>query len=86
AVASTAYGSRLFETLFDELGNGIEAQNHPVIYRHLLKAVHGELPATADPGYANAACFNDENFELPVFWLSIGRYPQTYCPEILGLN
>jgi hypothetical protein len=21
-----------------------------------------------------------------VFWLSIGRYPQTYCPEILGLN
>ncbi|WP_207200333.1 iron-containing redox enzyme family protein [Pseudomonas sp. TH03] len=86
AVASTAYGSRLFETLFDELGNGIEAQNHPVIYRHLLKAIHGELPATADPGYANAACFNDEDFELPVFWLSIRRYSQTYCPEILGLN
>lgn len=86
AVASTAYGSRLFETLFDELGNGIESLNHPVIYRHLLKTVHGELPATANPDFSNAACFNAENFELPVFWLSVGRYPQTFCPEILGLN
>lgn len=86
AIASTSYGSRLFETLFDELGNGVESQNHPVIYRTLLQAVHGELPATADAGYASAACFNDQDFELPVFWLSIGRYPQTYCPEILGLN
>jgi hypothetical protein len=86
ALASTAYGSRLFETLFDELGNGTESLNHPVIYRHLLKAVHGELPTTANPDYANTACFHAENFGLPVFWLSIGRYPQTFCPEILGLN
>ncbi|WP_244215045.1 iron-containing redox enzyme family protein [Pseudomonas sichuanensis] len=86
ALAASTFGSRLFETLYDELGNGIEAQNHPVIYRQLLRAVHGELPATAAPGYAAAECFADEDFELPVFWLAIGRYPQTYCPEILGLN
>ena len=86
AVASSVYGCRLFETLYDELGNGIEAQNHPVIYRRLLQAVYGELPDTADPNYANADCFNDQDFELPVFWLAIGRYSQAYCPEVLGLN
>ena len=86
SLASSGFGSRLFETLYDELGNGVEAQNHPVIYRQLLRAVQGELPTTADPGYAAAECFLEENFHLPVFWLSIGRYPQTFCPEILGLN
>lgn len=86
SLASSSFGSRLFETLYDELGNGVEAQNHPVIYRQLLRAVHGEMPTTAAPGYAAAECFSEENFHLPVFWLSIGRYPQTYCPEILGLN
>ncbi len=86
ALASSGHGYRLFETFYDELGNGIESQNHPVIYRHLLKAVHGDMPPTADPGYAGAACFADRDFELPVFWLAIGRYPQTFCAEILGLN
>ncbi|MBJ7263141.1 MAG: iron-containing redox enzyme family protein [Burkholderiaceae bacterium] len=86
AVACSVHGCRLFETFFDELGNGIEGQNHPVIYRNLLREIHGDLPATVDPGYANASCFSDKDFELPVFWLAIGRYPLTYCPEILGLN
>jgi hypothetical protein len=86
AVACAGYGCRLFETFFDELGNGIETQNHPVIYRNLLRAVYGDLPATVDSGYANTSCFSDKDFELPVFWLAIGRYPLTYCPEILGLN
>lgn len=86
ALAGTAFGSRLFETLYDELGNGLPAQNHPLIYRQLLRAVKGEFAATADPAYAAAECFADEDFDLPVFWLSIGRYPQSYCAEILGLN
>jgi hypothetical protein len=86
AVACSGYGCRLFETFFDELGNGIETQNHPAIYRNLLRALHGDLPATVDSGYANASCFSDKDFELPVFWLAIGRYPLTYCAEILGLN
>lgn len=86
ALACSAHGSKLFETFFDELGNGLEALNHPVIYRDLLKAVHGDLPPTADPRYAGSSCFDDKDFELPVFWLGIGRYPATYGPEILGLN
>jgi len=85
-LASSSYGFRLCETFYDELGNGIEKQNHPVIYRELLKVVHGEMPATADPSFAMNSCFKDKDFELPSFWLSIGRYPQTYTPEILGLN
>lgn len=85
-LASTPSGFALFETYFDELGNGIQEINHPVIYRDLLRTIHGELPATADDGYAQAACFDDGDFELPVFWLSIGRFPLTYQAEILGLN
>ena len=86
AVASTPSGYALFDTFYDELGNGIEKLNHPIIYRDLLRVVHGDLPATADPAYANSACFRDRDFELPVFWLSIGRFPQTYRAEVLGLN
>ncbi len=86
SMASSDSGYPLFDTLFDELGNGIHELNHPVIYRDLLRVVYGDLPATADPQYANSPCFNDRDFDLPVFWLSIGRYPLTYRPEIMGLN
>ncbi|MBT2772736.1 iron-containing redox enzyme family protein [Halomonas sp. ISL-60] len=86
AIASSDSGYTLFETLFDELGNGVYKQNHPVIYRELLKAVYGDFPDISDPSYAGSQFFGNKDFELPVFWLSIGRYPQTYEPEILGLN
>ncbi len=86
SLASSGFASRLFETFYDELGNGVLTQNHPVIYRQLLRAVHGELPATASADYAAADCFTDQDFDLPLLWLAIGRYPQRYCAEILGLN
>ncbi|MBJ9977535.1 iron-containing redox enzyme family protein [Pseudomonas sp. S75] len=86
SLASSGFASRLFETYYDELGNGVTAQNHPVIYRQLLRAVHGELPPTASAGYADADCFAEQDFDLPLLWLAIGRYPQRYCAEILGLN
>lgn len=85
-LASSNHGFKLFETFYDELGNGIEYQNHPVIYRELLQIAYGDLPATSSWAFAMNSCFRDEDFELPNFWLSIGRYPQSYTPEILGLN
>jgi hypothetical protein len=28
----------------------------------------------------------DESFRLPVYWLSLGRFPRTCLPEVLGMN
>jgi len=86
SLASADDGYRLFETFFDELGNGIPELNHPTIYRDLMGNISRRLPPTNQPAYANLSLFKDADFELPVFWLSIGRFPLTYRPEILGMN
>lgn len=86
SLASSDAGYSLFETFFDELGNGIHELNHPVIYRDLMQHICGSLAPTHDSNYVEESFFDDGDFELPVFWLSIGKYPLTYRPEILGLN
>ncbi|MBM7775508.1 hypothetical protein JOD54_005712 [Actinokineospora baliensis] len=85
-LASSDIGYRLFDTYWDELGNGDPALNHPRIYRELLASMGVELPPTASAEFADWAGFRDESFELPVFWLGIGRFPTTFLPEVLGLN
>src|SRR2546423_10387689 len=45
-----------------------------------------EPPPTAAREFAEWPGFRDGSFELPVYWLSIGRFPRTFMPEILGLN
>ncbi|WP_196160747.1 iron-containing redox enzyme family protein [Reinekea sp. G2M2-21] len=85
-VATSSFGFRLFETFYDELGNGVERQNHPVIYRQLLNKVYGEFPPTASVEFSEHSAFDNKDFALPVYWLSIGRFPLTFTPEILGLN
>lgn len=86
ALASTDWAYGLFETFFDELGNGIYELNHPTIYRDLMRNICGGLPPTHHATYAQQAFFADKDFELPVFWLSIGRFPLSYRAELLGLN
>jgi hypothetical protein len=84
--ASSETGYFLFETYWDELGNGETHLNHPLIYREVLAEMSIELPATASPEFAGWPGFDDRSFELPVYWLSIGRFPRTFLPEVLGLN
>jgi Iron-containing redox enzyme len=84
--ASSEIGSFLFETYWDELGNGIARLNHPLIYRQVLAEMGIELPPTGAPEFAGWPAFRDKSFELPVYWLAIGRFPQRFLPEILGLN
>jgi hypothetical protein len=86
SLASSDSGYSLFETFFDELGNGIPELNHPTIYRELMRSICEKLPPTHHASYENHCLFKDESFELPVFWLSIGRFPLTYRPEIIGMN
>jgi hypothetical protein len=85
-LASSDIGHSLFETYWDELGNGHTRLNHPLIYRELLVDMGVELPPTGSLEFARWPGFKDSSFELPVFWLSIGRFPQTFQPEVLGLN
>ncbi|HZL48775.1 MAG TPA: iron-containing redox enzyme family protein [Solirubrobacteraceae bacterium] len=84
--ASTELGRLLFETYWDELGDGEPRLNHPRIYRRLLEEMGVELPPTVSREFAESTRLNDRSFELPVYWLSIGRFPRTFMPEILGLN
>ncbi|MFD8782864.1 iron-containing redox enzyme family protein [Kitasatospora sp. NPDC059599] len=86
ALASSDVGHSLFATYWDELGNGEAALNHPLIYRQVLKEMDVELPPTASPEFARWPGFRDASFELPVYWLCIGRFPCTFLPEVLGLN
>ncbi|MFE4452996.1 iron-containing redox enzyme family protein [Streptomyces sp. NPDC056796] len=85
-LASSEHGYFLFETYWDELGNGVPGLNHPLIYRQVLADMDVELPPTASMEFARWPGFAERSFALPVYWLSIGRYPQTFLPEVLGLN
>jgi hypothetical protein len=83
---STEQGHFLFETYWDELGNGEPRLNHPRIYRAVLAEMDVHLPPTASREFAEWSGFRDSSFELPVYWLAIGRFPRTFMPEVLGLN
>ncbi len=82
----TDIGRLLFRTYWDELGDCRPELNHPHIYRQLLDEMGVELPPTASWAFASSDRLDDRSFELPVYWLSIGRSPRTFTPEILGLN
>ncbi|MBT0773316.1 iron-containing redox enzyme family protein [Kineosporia sp. J2-2] len=85
-LATSVVGYPLFNTYWDELGNGVIAENHPRIYRDLIDSMVPAIAETGSAGFAHDPRLSDGNFALPVFWLSIGRLPRTHQPEILGLN
>lgn len=85
-LASSEIGHPLFETYWDELGNGEVPLNHPLIYREVLDEMGVHVPPTGTLAFARWTGFRDRSFELPVYWLSIGRFPRTFLPEVLGLN
>jgi hypothetical protein len=84
--ASSELGHFLFEIYWDELGNGELRLNHPLIYREVLAEMGVNLPPTASEEFARSPLLRDGSFELPVYWLCIGRFPRTFLPELLGLN
>lgn len=86
ALASSRLGARLFQTYWDELGNGQWEINHPKIYRDLLLNMGIELPPTGSLEFANDERLRPESFRLPVYWLCIGKCPASFRPEVLGLN
>ncbi|MFF9486137.1 iron-containing redox enzyme family protein [Streptomyces sp. NPDC014676] len=85
-LAASRTGHFLFRTYWDELGNGELELNHPRIYRALLRQMGIDLPPTASPEFIAWPQLRDEAFAMPVFWLSVSRFPEEFMPEILGLN
>jgi hypothetical protein len=83
---SSEHGHFLLSTYWDELGNGSLSLNHPRLYREVLAEMGVTLPATASREFARWPGFRDSSFELPVYWLSVGRFPRSFMPEVLGLN
>ena len=86
AAASSRVGFSLFETYWDELGNGKCELNHPRIYRDVLRAMDIELPPTGSAAFAADPRLRDASFRLPVYWLCLGKLPVTFRAEILGMN
>lgn len=85
-LASSRIGSFLLETYWDELGNGQIRLNHPTIYRNVLRQMGIELPPTGSREFAFDERIREESLRLPVYWLSLGKLPVTFFPEILGMN
>lgn len=85
-LAGSEVGHFLFETYWDELGNGEPRLNHPLLYREVLDEMGVHLPPTRSPEFSRWDGFRDAAFELPVYWLCVGRFPLTFTPEVLGLN
>lgn len=86
SLASSRVGAPLFETYWDELGNGDWAINHPKIYRDVLAAMEITLPPTGSRAFVQDNRLRDGSFRLPVYWLCLGKFPVSLRPEILGMN
>ncbi|MGZ8194196.1 MAG: iron-containing redox enzyme family protein [Methylosarcina sp.] len=84
--SNRALAALLFKIYEDETGNGILEQNHPYIYRQLLNSINLSLPAVASREFIQYPGFIDSSFDLPVYLLSISKFPSAFLPELLGLN
>lgn len=85
-LASSHVGYALFQTYWDELGNGSYALNHPKIYRDGMRQMGLELAPTGAREFAEDSRLREASFRLPVYWLCLGKLPVTFMPEILGMN
>lgn len=79
-------GSLFYQIYSDEIGNGEIGQNHANIYRQLMKAMSVDLPDFEQRAFVDWEGFDDQDFEVPVFWLSLSLFPRSFLPETLGLN
>ncbi len=79
-------GERLGAIYADEIGSGRCADNHANVYRCLLDDLKIRLPDFDTPEFADHPGFLDSAFDLPAYFLAISQFPQSYLPEILGLN
>jgi Iron-containing redox enzyme len=83
---SHAIGALLHKIYQDEIGNGILIQNHPHIYQELLTSLEIKLPPIYTKEFVNHTGFINSAFDIPVYLMSISKFPSAFLPELLGLN
>lgn len=76
----------LLRIYVDEMGHGVWQQNHPYIYRQLLDSLGINIAALHSPDFIKHPGFLHSAFDIPVFLLSISKFPASFLPELLGLN
>ncbi|WP_252273372.1 iron-containing redox enzyme family protein [Pseudomonas subflava] len=66
----------LVQTYLEELGNGVPAQNHVVLYRRLL----------AENGCDDLTGLSDAHYVQGTQQLALGHLAERYLPELIGYN
>lgn len=66
----------LVQTYLEELGNGVAARNHVLIYRHLLITL----------GCDDLTSLGDEHYQQGALQLALGELAAQYLPEVIGFN
>lgn len=84
--ANKAVGAYLDKIYQDETGQGVLKQNHPFIYQQLLNSLNIDLPPIFTREFCDHPGFLSSAFDIPVFLMSISKFPSALLPEILGLN
>jgi hypothetical protein len=77
---------RLTRIFSDETGAGRAERHHGNVYRQLLTNQGIHLPPLASREFAENPRLKSASFVLPAYLLAIGAYPESYFPELLGLN
>lgn len=75
----------LFDIWADEAGNGNVEENHCNVYDALLKSVGIYLPPVTSPEFLEIDVLPGA-WRSPVFELCVGRFPQEFYPELLGMT
>lgn len=78
--------SRLFAIWADEVGNGLESQNHSNVYQSLLTSISVYLPDPHSREFANNKLLLDSAFSSPVFQMAISQFSSLFLPEIIGIT
>ncbi|HTS25713.1 MAG TPA: LodA/GoxA family CTQ-dependent oxidase [Bryobacteraceae bacterium] len=76
----------LFHIRMDELGDGVESQNHANVYTATMESVNLYLPDLHTRAYADYPGLLDSAFVLPVFLLGIAQFNDLFFPELLGMT
>jgi hypothetical protein len=66
----------LVQTYLEELGSGVAARNHVLIYRHLLITL----------GCDDLTSLGDEHYLQGTLQLALGQLAAQYLPEVIGFN
>lgn len=77
---------RLTRIFCDETGAGQADRHHGNVYRRLLAEQGIPLPELASREFADHPRLKSATFVLPAYLLAIGSFPESYFPELLGLN